>query len=84
MTLEQLLNSKEVIDYDFSVKGTAIFELIKSNNGNYSIRQAFYNVKCGECRGFKVVKLLGTNVDYIAQNDFENFVAEANEKLANL
>ncbi len=74
MTIEMLLNSiKTIVDYDMIANGT-VFALVKSDKGNYSIRQAFRNYY-GEYNGFTVVKLLKNISEETAKLEFEDMIS---------
>lgn len=73
MTINEILNSvKTVIDYDMNSRAT-LFVLVKSDKGNYSIRQAFRNIY-GEYKGFTIVKLLRNKGEDVAKIEFENLM----------
>lgn len=75
MTIEMLLNSiKTIVDYDMIANGT-VFVLVKSDKGNYSIRQAFKNAY-GDYKGFTVVKLLKNISEETAKLEFEDMISQ--------
>ena len=75
MTIEMLLSSiKTIVDYDMIANGT-VFALVKSDKGNYSIRQAFRN-GYGEYNGFTVVRLLKNVSEEIAKIEFEDMISQ--------
>jgi hypothetical protein len=64
----------EVVDYDMISNGT-LFVLVKSDKGNYSIRQAFRNIY-GEYHGFNMVKMMRNVGREVAMMEFEEMMSE--------
>ena len=63
----------EVVDYDMISNGT-LFVLVKSDKGNYSIRQAFKNIY-GEYHGFNMVKMMRSVGREVAMMEFEEMMS---------
>lgn len=75
--IEKALNEikGKVIDYDVIHNG-AILALVKSDAGNYSIKECFRKGN-GEYQGWKVAKLLRKADEQMAKWDFEELVSIA-------
>jgi len=63
----------QIVDYDMTSRAT-LFVLVKSDKGNYSIRQSFRNIY-GEYNGFKMVKMMRSVGREVAQMEFSEMMS---------
>ena len=63
----------DIVDYDM-ISNATLFVLVKSDKGNYSIRQAFRNIY-GEYNGFIMVKMMRSVGREVAQMEFSEMMS---------